>query len=224
VSRLDGLRRFWASVRPRTRRGAVLATLAVVAGSGLLAVGLFVGATMAWSPYLDSVVHPDSNPRAWAALEPAFAPSGICADCHAPQAEKAASANHEGIGCASCHGPALDHAVEAAATPAVALSELETPTDDLCVRCHAAVVGRPENLRQVEIGAHYVRECLQCHDPHTGLSRRPPVVLHPLEHLPACVTCHGEDGFKARNQRHPADLPDESCMDCHAAGRGPEAD
>ena len=59
-------------------------------------------------------------------------------------------------------------------------------------------------------------------DPHTGVANRPPVVLHPLEDLPPCLTCHGPDGFKARNQRHPAGSEDDDrCLECHAAGRGP---
>jgi hypothetical protein len=34
---------------------------------------------------------------------------------------------------------------------------------------------------------------------------------------------HGTEGFKARNHRHPSgDLTDKECLDCHAAGRGPE--
>jgi len=51
------------------------------------------------------------------------------------------------------------------------------------------------------------------------------VVRHPLDKLPPCLTCHGPEGFKARNQRHPAGTSDDKpCLDCHAAGRGPADD
>lgn len=216
-----GAGRFWQSVRPTTRRGTALGLIGVVAGASLLAVVFFVGATVAWSPYLESSVHPDTNARAWAALDPTYAKAGVCVDCHAVEAEKAATARHAGIGCESCHGALLGHSLASPDTPEVT-ADLATPTDEVCIRCHAGAVGRPESLRQIEPAEHYVSECLQCHDPHTGISRRPPVVLHTLEHLPPCVTCHGPEGFKARNQRHPEVTSDEPCLDCHAAGRGPE--
>lgn len=210
----------WRTVRPTTRRGAALGIVAIIGASGALAAILFVGATMAWSPYLETTVHPDDNPRSWAALKPVYAGTGVCADCHAPQVEKAAAASHARIGCESCHGALGEHAA-ASRNSYVAIGELTTPTDDVCLRCHVSAVGRPEGLRQVIPAAHFAPVCLQCHDPHTGISRRPPVVLHPLENLPPCATCHGPEGFKARNQRHPV-VPEERCLDCHAAGRGPD--
>ncbi len=213
--------RFWRSVRPTSRRGAVLGLLAVTGGAAALAGVLFVGATLAWSPYLESVVHPDTNPRQWAALKPAYAESGTCATCHAVEADRAANGPHAGIGCASCHGALLEHTLASPTTTAAAMA-IATPTDEVCVRCHTSAVGRPAALRQIVPAEHYVELCLQCHDPHTSLSRRPPVVLHPLDNLPPCATCHGPDGFKARNQRHPLVANDERCLDCHAPGRGPE--
>jgi len=194
--------------------------VAIVGGSGLLAVLFFVGAAMAWSPYLQTDLHPDANPRTWAALEPRFGEAGQCARCHAVEATRAVSARHAGIGCESCHGPLLEHSEGSTATVGTAVSPV-VPTDVLCTTCHTRAVGRPASLVQVALADHYVPVCLQCHDPHTGISRRPPVVLHPLEDLPPCVTCHGPDGFKARSVRHPEVTGDEPCLACHAAGRGP---
>jgi hypothetical protein len=213
---------FWVSVRPTTRRGAALGLVLVLGGAGVLAAAFFVGAAMAWSPYIESSVHPGSNPRYWAALEPGYAEPGSCVECHAPEAAKAATASHAGIGCESCHGALLDHARSSRGTY-VATSDVVTPTDEVCLRCHTSAVGRPAGLRQVVPAAHYAPVCLQCHDPHTGISRRPPEVLHPLVDLPPCATCHGPEGFKARNQRHPV-VPEDRCLDCHATGRGPEVD
>lgn len=213
--------RFWLSVRPRTRQGAALAVAGILAASAFLAAVFVVGAMMAWSPYVESVVRPDANPRALAALELSYGDAAMCQRCHEPEFAKAASGSHDGIGCESCHGALYEHAVaspgvtESAAAPAV-------PTDELCVRCHTSAAGRPTSVRQVVPADHYVAECLQCHDPHTGISRRPPIVLHTLVDLPPCVTCHGPEGFKARNQRHPDVAGDEPCLACHAPGRGPE--
>lgn len=216
-------RHLWASVRPRTRRGAVLGTAAVVAGAAVLSAVLFAGAVMAWSPYLDFSLHRESNAQALAALAPMYANSGICVNCHAPEAAKLASASHAGIGCQSCHGALLAHSL---ASPDAAGSTvpIAVPTDEVCVRCHVQTDGRPATFHQIVPALHYVPVCLQCHDPHTTIAVRPPVVLHPLANLPPCLTCHGPEGFKARNQRHPSgSIDDQACLDCHAAGRGPDA-
>jgi hypothetical protein len=187
----------------------------------LLAAVFLVGAAMAWSPYVESVIHPDGNARTWAGLDRTFAGAGLCTQCHQVESARAASARHAGIGCESCHGALLGHALpgqdQTSSTTGPVL-----PTDSVCIRCHTTVIGRPADLLQINLAGHYVPECLQCHDPHTGISRRPPVVLHPLVDLPACVTCHGPDGFKARSQRHPVVSGDEPCLLCHAQGRGPE--
>jgi len=222
VNVLPRVRSFWASVRPRTRRGGFLAAFAILAGAAVLSVVMFAGAVMAWSPYLDFSLHRDTNARQWAALDESFASSGICVTCHAPEAAKAASASHAGIGCQSCHGPLLAHTLAspdaAGSTVAVAV-----PTDGVCVQCHVQADGRPASFWQIIPADHYVSACLDCHDPHTGVAMRPPVVTHPLDRLPPCLTCHGPEGFKQRNQRHPAGTSDDSlCLDCHAAGRGPD--
>ncbi len=212
--------RLWQSVRPRTRRGTALATAGILAGAAALSVVLFVGAAMAWSPYLDFSLHRDSNARSWAALQPSYANSSICATCHAPEGARLASAGHAAIGCQSCHGALLEHAL---ASPDVAGAKVKIaiPTDEVCIRCHVQADGRPATSLQIVPGDHYISACLECHDPHTAIARRPPVVTHPLANLPPCLTCHGPDGFKARNQRHPSgSMDDGACLECHAAGRG----
>ena len=73
MSAMDRLTRFWDSVRPRSRRGAVVATVAIVAGAAAVSVALTVGATMAWSPYLTYDIDRESNARDWAHYELAYA-------------------------------------------------------------------------------------------------------------------------------------------------------
>jgi hypothetical protein len=219
---VSAVRRLWASVRPRTRRGRLIALASVAGGAAVIAVALFAVAAMAWNPYLDFALHPDSNAKQWAALDMTFADSSVCAKCHLPEASRLASRSHEGIGCQSCHGALLAH-VEADQNASKADVLIKVPTDEVCVRCHAAAEGRPADFKTIVPANHYVGQCLQCHDPHTALANHPPVVSHPLENLPPCLTCHGPDGFKARNERHPAGiLTDQECLLCHAAGRGPE--
>jgi nitrate/TMAO reductase-like tetraheme cytochrome c subunit len=218
---MDRLARFWASVRPRTRRGAVLATVAVVAGAAAVSVVLTVGVTMAWSPYVTYGLDSESNARDWAHYELAYADSATCGGCHEPQVATVKANPHQGVSCESCHTPLAGHVAEAEASP-VTLTALEEPTDETCQACHLGAAGRPADFPVVDTWQHYKPVCLECHDPHTGISMRPPAVLHPLDNLPDCITCHGPDGFKARNQRHPDDATDDAaCLECHAKGRGP---
>lgn len=215
------LGRLWDSVRPRTRRGAVLAAAAVVLGSAVLSLVFFVGALMATSPYLEYSLERDIDARAWAALQPNYGSAAICAECHQREHDRLTSATHAGIGCESCHGPLLEHSLASPGTAAAAV-EIETPNDGVCLRCHASTEGRPITFRQVVPSEHYVSTCLQCHDPHTGISNRPPIVEHPLDNLPPCLVCHGPDGFKTMNIRHPEVTgSDKPCLACHARGRGP---
>jgi hypothetical protein len=215
------LGRLWASVRPRTRRGGILAVIAIIAGAAALSVVLLVGAVMAWSPYLDFNLNRDVNARHWAGLGLSFASSSTCARCHATEGTRLASRSHAGIGCQSCHGALLEHTLESQGTGSQGVT-IAVPTDVVCVRCHVQATGRPAGLRGIIPAEHYVSTCLACHDPHTAIANRPPVVQHPLDKLPACLTCHGPEGFKARNVRHPAGSSDDKpCLDCHAAGRGP---
>ena len=209
--------RTWDAVRPRTVRGAVLFFVLAAACSLLI----FVGATVASSAVAEYGFRPDVNSAAWRALQPAYGEVALCARCHETQYARLTSATHAGIGCESCHGPQGDHALASPGT-AEAGFDVAVPTDELCVKCHVAVEGRPAGFRQIVPADHYTTACLACHDPHTAISRRPPVVAHPLGNLPPCITCHGPDGFKARSQRHPIVAADDpTCLACHQAGRGP---
>jgi len=217
---MNRVARLWESVRPRTRRGAILATISIVAGAAAVSVALTVGVTMAWSPYVTYDLDRESNARDWAHYELAYADTATCVDCHEPQVATVKANPHQGVACESCHAPLAPHVTEAAASPAT-LTELERPTDESCQACHLDAAGRPAGFPVVDTWQHYKPVCLECHDPHTGISMKPPAVLHPTAKLPKCVTCHGDDGFKARNQRHPdATTDDAACLECHARGRG----
>ena len=95
-----------------------------------------------------------------------------------------------------------------------------TPTDALCVKCHEQTGGRPATFAQVDVSTHYITTCLACHNPHSGISKKPPVVMHPIDGIPACLTCHGTDAFKARDLRHPdASTDDQACLACHTLAK-----
>jgi hypothetical protein len=193
-----------------------------VAGLGaIFAIVFFVGAAAVLSFADEYGFRPERDASAWRSLTPAYGDISLCARCHEKEYAKLTSATHAGIGCESCHGPLGAHALAGPGSGDVKVA-VAVPTDAVCVTCHVAVVGRPIAFRQIVPADHYVAECLQCHDPHTGISRRPPVVQHPLDRLPPCVTCHGADGFKARDLRHPVVATDDAvCLACHSAGRGP---
>jgi hypothetical protein len=221
---MERLQEFWASVRPRTRRGWVVGAAMVLGGAAALSVALTVALAMAWSPYVAWDLDRESNPRAWAARTLSFAGSATCAECHEPQVAEVEANPHAGVSCESCHGALAAH-VESSPQGGAARSVLAEPENEDCLRCHADAAGKPMQLPRIDPWQHYKPVCLECHDPHTSEAMRPPVVLHPLDDLPPCVTCHGPEGFKARNQRHPdASTDDAACMECHGGNRGPARD
>jgi predicted CXXCH cytochrome family protein len=214
-------RELWQDVRPRTRRGAILGTVVIAGSAAVLSVVFYVGIVgglVMASPYLEYALHPERNAQAWAALEPIYGDVASCRECHAPQVDMLLSASHAGIGCESCHGPLLAHALSSPGPEAADL--IAEPTDELCIRCHLAWSGRPDGFPQIRLADHYTVECLKCHDPHTGISIRPLLVLHPIANLPFCVTCHGDDAFRERGVRHPEGSEDDrACLECHGIFR-----
>ena len=101
---------FWDSVRPRTRRGGILAVVAILGGAVALSVALFVGVAMAWNPYLDYTLNRTSTPGSGRSCRCPTRPRAPARECHAEQQAHLASATHAGIGCQSCHGALLEHA------------------------------------------------------------------------------------------------------------------
>lgn len=217
MTRLQALRSFWQSVRPRTALGAIKGTGLIAGGAVVLALVLFgvlwVGLAMA-APYLEVTLHPERNAQSQAGLELQYAGVARCITCHEPEVTKLVASDHSAIGCESCHGALNTHAISSPGPVADYL--IDTPNDELCVKCHEQTTGRPEGFPQVEVTEHYIDTCLACHNPHSGISRNPPVVYHPVDGLPQCITCHGDDAFKAREIRHPeASEDDKSCIACH---------
>jgi hypothetical protein len=214
-------RRTWLGWGP-WRRWAI----AVCAASAILAAGLWGGAVAFAAFSAEYGFHPDVNGQAWRDLAPRYATVADCVSCHDPEYVKLTSATHAGIGCESCHGPLAAHAADATSAQAAGhpvTFSVTKPTDVVCRDCHVSAVGRPAGFREIVVDDHYLPLCLQCHDPHTAISRRPPVVGHTLEHIPDCITCHGAEGFKKRDVWHPVTSSDDgTCLLCHLPDRGPD--
>ena len=217
MTRLPGLRSLWQSVRPRTPRETLEGTGLIAGGAVAIAIVLFgvlwVGLAMA-APYLEVTLHPERNAQALAGLELTYAGVATCTACHEPEVTRLVTSRHAEIGCESCHGALNSHAMSSPGPEADYL--IETPSAELCVRCHEQTTGRPESFAQVEVADHYIDTCLACHNPHSGVSMKPPVVMHPIDGLPTCITCHADGAFKAREIRHPqASEDDAACIACH---------
>jgi predicted CXXCH cytochrome family protein len=91
-----------------------------------------------------------------------YAGQVACADCHGDVVATRAAARHNAIACESCHGPLEPHTTDSG-------TSLPTRPDarPLCVRCHAANVGRPKHHPSVDVTEHAGdASCLACHQPH----------------------------------------------------------
>jgi hypothetical protein len=215
-----------SSVRPRFvlppiawRRMAVASIkvgIVIVVASVALGIAAFAAAT-AYAQY--GALKDEPNARAWASLTPRYAGQQICTSCHATEAHAQDASIHVNVSCEDCHGAAADHAGSVAAGKATILAK---PTSAVCVTCHNDTAGRPASFPQVDPATHYSGgPCLRCHDPHSIVATRPPVVSHPLTDLPECTTCHAPDGLKKIPAGHEV-VGDAVCLSCHglsASGR-----
>jgi hypothetical protein len=191
----------------------VQARRAAKLGVAVVIVSLLLGGTAYAASSLYAGFGPPREPAnrlAWADRTLHYATSQ-CADCHATETALAASSGHATVSCELCHTPTVVHP----GTVAGAVAALPASTSATCVACHADLAGRPAGQPEVDTSAHYpLVDCLACHDPHTALAISPPEVTHPLEHLPACTTCHSPVGLK----RYPAGhqpAADAVCLGCH---------
>ena len=152
------------------------------------------------------------NARAWAALAPQHVGQALCAECHAAEGIAQDASIHVNVSCEDCHGPGAEHA---AGTDAARTVALVRPESGICVTCHGATAGRPATFPVVNPASHYSGgACLRCHDPHSIVATRPPLVSHPLADLPECTTCHAPDGLKKVPTGHTL-VADAICLSCH---------
>lgn len=196
-----------------TARRAVVTSvkvgIVVVVASVALGVAAFVAAS-SYEQYGAGRNTPNAD--AWSHLTPRYAGQQICTSCHAAEAQTQDASIHLNVSCEGCHGAAAEHASSVAAGSATTLVK---PTSVVCVTCHATAAGRPASFAQVDPATHYAGgQCLRCHDPHSIVAFRPPVVSHPLTDLPECTTCHAPDGLKKIPAGHEL-VGDTICLSCH---------
>jgi hypothetical protein len=152
------------------------------------------------------------NAEAWRGLTPGVAGAASCTSCHTAEAGAQDASIHADVSCEDCHGAGAAHASSDAAARVTVLAK---PTAVICITCHQVTAGRPAGFPQVDLSAHYAGGlCLRCHDPHSVVAVRPPVVTHPLTNLPVCTTCHAPDGLKKVPSGHEA-VADTVCLSCH---------
>jgi predicted CXXCH cytochrome family protein len=86
-----------------------------------------------------------------------------CAECHSDAAAALKAGRHAAVGCEACHGALGRHAAQ------VEEAVPQRPEGRaLCLRCHAASVGRPSAFPQVDVKEHAAEgACTECHTAHS---------------------------------------------------------
>jgi hypothetical protein len=214
--RAAALRSAARRLRPASRARLVKGMAAAAAlVAGLAVVLLVLGAAFS-AFYREYGFHPEENARSWAALTPSYADSALCQRCHQPEYAPWVASRHRTVVCESCHGPLAAHAAETSPDAPIGSVVLAKVPEAICVACHGKATGRPVAFPQVALAQHYPgASCLWCHNPHDAAAVRPPDIPHPLDRLPACVTCHAPAGLKPVPAGH-VESSDGVCRTCHA--------
>ncbi len=114
-----------------------------------------------------------------------FGGNASCVDssCHEPSPSHEAKrsmlrqAVHDGLACEGCHGPVGAHVQDGRK-----LAEARVDRDnDLCLRCHRAMLGRAQKVAQFDRSNNKMHEmmaqdqttrCGNCHDPHAPAPKK----------------------------------------------------
>lgn len=122
-----------------------------------------------------------------------------------------------GIQCEECHGPGSLHA----ANPAGVALKIDRDSGQ-CTMCHLrgdveqvevrdGFIDHHEQYQDLSQGKHAILQCVDCHDPHSGVKQLQ-VVGQPSTHT-QCASCHSEQARYQNNERHVAIEVD--CVRCH---------
>jgi len=131
-------------------------------------------------------------------LEPVYAGSEVCFDCHDDIVETKIGSRHDGVSCEVCHGPAIQH------TEAPDEFIPDAPRGrGYCPLCHGYSPSRPSGFPQIIAERHNPgKACMSCHNPHNPL----------LPHAPEdCSACHRSIS-SVKMLSHHATL---ECTQCH---------
>jgi hypothetical protein len=211
----------------------VLLVVVVVAIAGALALAALVPESFGWRDghyYRQDALDEQKDPEGMRfPLVYAAADSCLRAECHGEEAKQEelqvfVGGGHETVGCQICHGPAVYH-VESEGKEHAPHAPVTT---SLCLTCHAAMVGRPADFKQIaDFDEHRtehkgpMREnCIACHDYHATT----PIKLEDGHANLTCQRCHGPDGNPLTEQGVFAAYDPAKevavCMACHGGGEG----
>jgi predicted CXXCH cytochrome family protein len=142
----------------------------------------------------------------------ANASAAVCISCHQDKAKGRFVHATTDKGCLSCH--------EVRVIKDLTRIKLITPSPlKLCLQCH-----RDKDATQMkgQVHAPAVRDCLECHDPHTSATknelRKPISGSSKAENL--CLDCHqtGMDVAKGGSRHEALDLGCDTCHTTHKGG------
>ena len=99
--------------------------------------------------------------------------SESCRECHEDEFNTLTEAGHRSLACELCHAPLITHAVDGDKTADMPIQT----TNELCTRCHQALMARPASFPQVQLRQHVEENdgeyspvvCFDCHEPHSPL-------------------------------------------------------
>jgi hypothetical protein len=122
-----------------------------------------------------------------------------------------------GIQCEACHGPGSLHA----ANPSGVLPRVDR-SSELCGECHRSgnlemvdaqggFIDHHELYADLSHGKHQVLECVDCHNPHSGVKQLEESDQPTTRN--ACENCHSAQARYQKNERHLAIGLD--CIECH---------
>lgn len=122
-----------------------------------------------------------------------------------------------GVQCEECHGPGSLHA----SNPAGVAMKIDRDAE-LCGKCHRrgdveqvdakdGFIEHHEQYEELYQGKHVVLNCVDCHDPHTGVKQ-----LEETDQPTTrtqCANCHFEQAKYQKNERHVG--INLNCIECH---------
>ncbi len=123
----------------------------------------------------------------------------------------------EGVRCEACHGPGSLHMTDPQGLPmqvrrdSKACEECHRPNEGQPVVGNGGLIDHHEQYQDLNQGKHNVCNCVDCHDPHTGVDQPARQTCQPR--TPKCEACHFEQAKYQNNEIHAS--MGVTCVECH---------